>query len=339
MSNFIPYENYRKVVQTLLDANAENMLLESKVTELKTNLDFQKETTELYKTKFQAYFYENRRLQQKIKQLEAKDRTSANMNTTTIVQVGDEPPIIDSPDWRAPALSKQTAEELVSEDEDNEVISDAMPINDSSSDDEDEDEPEVIQPSIGEALPGALPQAISEAEPEELILELPSTISSVIAGPATETSPRNDLLALPSSSNFKAIVGPPKKSSGQLGNKRPFSSTVSSIPAKRQGKRFICRKESCERTNCILNSLDAYRSHIKSAHPTLKFLCSWCPFATTYKQNLNDHESIHIDNDLTYNTKSASKYAICLLCNVKFASGTTPGYNNGQLKRHNKMFH
>ena len=102
---------------------------------------------------------------------------------------------------------------------------------------------------------------------EELILALPSTIPSVIEGPASETSPPNDLLALPSSSNVKAITGPPTKSRGHLGNKRQFSSPFSSIPAKRNGKRFVCRKESCERTNCIFNSLEGYRNHIKSAHP------------------------------------------------------------------------
>ena len=345
MSNFIPYENYRKIVETLMDANAENMLLESKVTELQTNLDFQKETMELYHAKYKAYFYENRRLQRQIKQLKAKnDRTSANMNTTTIDPIGDESTIMDSPDWRAPALSKQVAEDSVSSEEDNEVISDAMPIDDSSSGDEDEDKPEVIprvQPSIPEVFPGTLPQSITEGESDELILELPSTIPSVMAGPASETSPRNDLLALPSSSNFKAITGPPTKStsSGRIGNKRQFSSPFASIPAKRNGKRFVCRKESCERSNCIFNSLEGYRNHIKSAHPTLKFLCSRCPYATAYNQCLNNHELIHIDNDLTYDTKSASKSAICQVCNVKFSSGTTPGYNNGQLQKHNKMFH
>ena len=343
MSNFIPYENYRKIVETLMDANAENMLLESKVTDLQTNLDFQKETTELYHAKYQAYFYENRRLQRQIKQLKAKDdRTSANMNTTAIDTVGDEPPVMDSPDWRAPALSKQVAEDSLSEEEDNEVISDAMPIDDSSSDNEDEDEPELIPPvppSISEAISEPPTQAFPEADSEELILALPSTIPSVIEAPASETSPPNDLLALPSSSNVKAITGPPTKSRGRLGNKRQFSSPFASIPAKRNGKRFVCRKESCERTNCIFNSLEGYRNHIKSAHPTLKFLCSRCPYATAYNQCLNNHELIHIDNDLTYDTKSASKSAICQVCNVKFSSGTTLGYNNGQLQKHNKMFH
>ena len=343
MSNFIPYENYRKIVETLMDANAENMLLESKVTKLQTNLDFQKETTELYHAKYQAYFYENRRLQRQIKQLKAKDdRTSANMNTTTIDPIGDESTIMDSPDWRAPALSKQVAEDSVSSEEANEVISDAMPIDDSSSGDEDEDEPEVIprvQPSIPEVFPGTLPQSITEGESDELILALPSTIPSVIAGPDSETSPPNDLLALPSSSNVMAITGPPTKLSGRLGNTRQFSSPFAPIPAKRHAKRFICRKESCERTNCIFNSLEGYRNHIKSAHPTLKFLCSWCPYATAYKRNWNNHELIHIDNDLTYDGKSALKSAICQLCNVKFSSGTTLGYNNGQLQKHNKMFH
>ena len=343
MSNFIPYENYRKIVETLMDANAENMLLESKVTELQTNLDFQKETTELYHAKYHAYFYENRRLQRQIKQLKAKyDRTS--LNTSTIVPVVDKPTVMDSPDWRAPALSKQIAEDSVSSEEDNEVISDAMSIDDSSYD---EDEPELIPPvppSISEAISEPPTQAIPEADSEELILALPSTIPSVIEGRASETSPPNDLLgpgvvALPSSTNVKAITGPPTKSRGRLGNKRQFSSPFSSIPAKRNGKRFVCRKESCERTNCIFNSLEGYRNHIKSAHPTLKFLCSWCPYATAYKQYLNNHELIHIDNDLTYNKKSASKSAICQLCNVKFSSGTTPGYNNGQLQKHNKMFH
>ena len=338
MSNFIPYENYKKVVNELLDANAENMILESKVTSLETNLAFEKETKELYHAKFKAMFFENRRLQRENKQLKSKiNHESADQNTTAIVPVDERS--MNAPDWTAPALGKRTAEDnFVYDEEDSEVISDAVPIDDSSSDNEDEDEPDVI-PHVQPSVPEALPQVMPEAASEEVILELPSTIPPVIASPVAETPPRSDLLALPSGSNSVTITSPQTKSSGCLRNKRPFSSTISSIPAKRQGKRFICRKESCERTNGIFNSMEAYRSHTRSSHPTLKFLCRWCPYATAYKGSLKEHESIHIDNDLQYDQQSASKSAICQVCNVKFSSGMTAGYNNAQLKRHNRMFH
>ena len=321
MSNFVTrnsyvrlYNDYEKLVAKLSDSNSEKMVLESKVGGLETELNFAKEKMELYHSKYKEYFRENRRLRSEIKKLKSKDTqtsTEANLELTST----------SSPDWRAPALSRRIVEDPVSDDDNTDVISDALPVDDSSSDNDENDESDDVSP-----VQSSLHENSEQNIHEEVLAIMPPVPVQV-----SEISRLNKLQLIPSSSSsLSPAIGTTPKLSGRIGNKRLFSNATSSIPAKttkrqkHQTKRFICREESCERKNCIFNSLQAHRSHVKATHPTLKFLCSYCPYSCAHN-GLKRHEMTHIDNDL-----ASKKIEFCELCNATFSSAQSFSLHNNR---------
>ena len=305
---------YEDMVNKLSDANAEKMVLEFKIADLEADLNFTKEKMELYNAKYQAYFHENRRLKQQIKKLESIGTQSpTGMNVTSVALVDDNS--TSSPDWRAPALGKRVVEDTVYEEDDNDqdgdLISDALRVDDSSSDNDDEGESEVIA-NVESALAEIAPNELWE----DVLAIMPPTTAKT-----TEISQYNQLQETPS----KSIIRPTTKSNGRVGNRRLFSNATSSIPARKQAKRFICRQESCERKNCIFKTLQAYRSHINTAHPLLKFLCDHCPYAATTKILLKSHETCHI-------VGFGKKTEFCQLCNASFSTGN-------RYTRHFNLYH
>ena len=319
MSKLFYYKKlYEDMVNKLSDVNAEKMVLEFKIADLQTDLNFAKEKTELYHSKYQAYFHENRRLKHRINKLESiGTQTPTDMNVTSVALVDDNP--TSSPDWRAPALGKRIVEDAVCEEGDNDqvddLISDALPVDDSSSDNDDEGEPEVIA-NVESALAEIAPNEMWE---DALAIMPPTTPQT------NEISQWNELQETPTKSTAMSTIRPTTKSIGRVGNRRLFSNATSSIPARKQAKRFICRQESCERKNCIFKTLQAYRSHINTTHPMLKFLCDDCPYAATTKILLKSHETCHV-------VGFGKKAEFCQLCNASFSTGN-------RYTRHFNLYH
>ena len=121
-----------------------------------------------------------------------------------------------------------------------------------------------------------------------------------------------------------------------IGSKRTISNEEPSEPNNKKAKiqnihvmqLWKCTIQPCEENRFTL--VEDLRSHIVDCHPERKFVCNRCPFSTTARSNLKEHERCHITNDLKYNGVEGAKK--CALCDIYFN-------NNGNLTKHNQMFH